>query len=407
MTGILNQKKLNILTIGTGMYVCGRGTDTYGTILPAIYEWKKSGMAGDVYVAGTGSESVQAVREKAAELDKLYGFHLDISYYPQNERRNPEAYRKAVNAIPKPACAIVVVPDDLHREIAGYAVEKGLHTLVVKPLAPTVKETLELVELQKKHNVYCAVEFHKRYDRSNLKLRDTIADGKIGEPLYFIVEYSQRKSIPTEKFKKWVETTNIFQYLGIHYVDIIYWATGAAPLRAMAVGQKKFLVSHGINAYDSIQAVIEWKPASGNIFTSSFFTNWIDPENTSAMSDQKIKVIGTKGRYEADQKNRGIRIVTDANSIEEPNPDFCSMYGASAGDISFKGYGIESVLQFLSDVCGIESGELKISELEGKRPTFKDSIIPAIVIEAVNKSLAKNGAWMKIKYKNKKFAGFE
>src|SRR3972149_5716305 len=107
--------------------------------------------------------------------------------------------------------------------------------------------------------------------------------------------------------------SNIFQYLGIHYVDIIYWATGAVPLRVMATGQKNYLLSKGIDTYDSIQAVIEWKTASGIIFNSSFFTNWIDPENTSAMSDQRIKVIGTKGRYEADQKNRGIRIVTDEN----------------------------------------------------------------------------------------------
>ena len=397
MSDILDKKKLNILIIGTGMYVCGRGADGYGTILPAIYEWKKSGLAGDVYIAGTRPDSIRAVREKAAALDKLYGFTVNINYYPKNETNDPEAYKKAINDIPKPACAIVVVPDDLHRTVAGYAVENGLHTLVVKPLAPTIKDTLELIELQERHNVYCAVEFHKRFDRSNLKLKDTISSSKIGEPLYFIVEYSQRKSIPTEKFKKWVETTNIFQYLGIHYADIIYWATGAVPLRAMAVGQKNFLVSHGIDVYDSIQAVIEWKTPSGNIFTSSFFTNWVDPENTSAMSDQRIKVIGTKGRYEADQKKRGICLVTDDGGIEEPNPDFCSMYGIAAGDVSFRGYGIESVLQFLMDVCAIESGVLNIVGLEGRRPTFKDSVIPVAIIEAVNKSLDWNGKWINIK----------
>ncbi len=398
MSDTLDKKKLNILIIGTGMYVCGRGTDGYGTILPAVYEWKRSGLAGDIYVAGTRPDGIRAVGEKAAALDKLYGFAIDINYYPKNEINDPEAYKKAINDIPKPACAIVVVPDDLHRTVAGHAIENGLHTLVVKPLAPTIKETLELVELQERHNVYCAVEFHKRFDRSNLKLKDTVSSGRIGEPLYFIVEYSQRKSIPTEKFKRWVETTNIFQYLGIHYADIIYWATGAVPLRVMAVGQKNFLVSRGIDAYDSIQAVIEWKTASGNIFTSSFFTNWIDPENTSAMSDQRIKVVGTKGRYEADQKKRGICVVTDADGIEEPNPDFCSMYGTAAGDISFRGYGIESVLQFLADVRDVGSGTLKIAGLEDRRPTFKDSIVPAAIIEAVNKSLAGNSGWIKIEF---------
>lgn len=394
---IIAKEYLNILVIGTGMYVCGRGTSGYGTILPAIYEWKRSGLAGDLYIAGTQPEGIRIIREKAEELNKLYGFSVNINYYPKNGMHDPGAYKKAINDIPRPACAVVVVPDHLHRAVAGYAVENSMHTLIVKPLAPTLKETLELVEIQGRHNVYCAVEFHKRLDRSNIKLKDTLTSGKIGEPLYFIVEYSQRKSIPTERFAAWVKKTNIFQYLGIHYVDIVYWATGAVPLRVMATGQKNFLVSRGIDAHDSIQAVIEWKTASGSIFTSSFFTNWIDPENTSAMSDQKIKVIGTRGRYEADQKKRGICLVTDEGGIEEPNPDFCSMRGTVAGDVSFHGYGIESVHQFFDDVCSIESGALNIAGLEGRRPTFKDSIVTTAIIEAVNKSLAENSRWIEIR----------
>jgi len=398
MSDAIDKKKLNILIIGTGMYVCGRGTDGYGTILPAIYEWKKSGFGGDIYIAGTRMAGIRAVREKAAALDKLYGFTVNINYYPNNEMNDLEAYKKAINDIPKPACAIVVVPDDLHRTVAGYAIENGLHTLVVKPLAPTIKEVFELIELQERHNVYCAVEFHKRYDRSNLKLRDTIASGRIGDPLYFIVEYSQRKSIPTERFKKWVETINIFQYLGIHYVDIIYFATRAVPKRVMATGQKNYLLSKGIDTYDSIQAFIEWETPSGIRFNSSFFTNWIDPENTSAMSDQKIKVIGTKGRYESDQKRRGITIITDEAGIEEPNPDFCSTYLTNSGNVTYQGYGIESIHTFLQDVMDLNQNYVTIEQLESMRPTFRESLPSTAVVEAVNKSLDHQGAWVKVTY---------
>lgn len=398
---------MNILVIGTGMYVCGKGTEGFGTILPALYEWKRFSDTGDIYIAGTRFQSITIVNEKIEKLNKLFGFTIHPQYFPDNDTdSDPEAYKTAIKKIPKPACAIVVTPDELHRKIAGFAMENGLHTLVVKPLAPTVKEVLQLIEIQKKSNVYCAVEFHKRYDRSNLKLRDTIASGRIGDPLYFIVEYSQRKSIPSERFETWVETTNIFQYLGIHYVDIIYFATEARPKRIMAVGQKNWLYSRGINTYDSIQAVIEWIAPSGKEFTSSFFTNWIDPEVTSAMSDQKIKVIGTMGRIEADQKKRGISIV-DEYHIEEPNPDFCSMFGVKNGEISFRGYGIDSIKQFLSDVLQVIHNDANISDFEGKRPTFKESIIPTIIIEAVNKSLEENGKWVTPMFHKNNFAGFE
>ena len=400
-------KLLNILVIGTGIYVCGRGTDGYGTILPAIYEWARCGRLGDVYIAGAHPEGIMAVREKIKELNKLFGFDIAPKYFPESDGYDPEAYEVAIRKVPRPACTIVVVPDNLHRKIAGDTVVNNMHTLVVKPLAPTVNEVVELIELQDAHGVYCAVEFHKRFDRSNLKLKDTVISGKIGDPLFFVVEYSQQKSIPEEKFKSWVEGTNIFQYLGIHYVDIIYFATRAIPNRVMAVGQKNYLSSRGIDNYDSIQVVVEWEMPSGASFSSVFITNWIDSESSSAMSDQKIKVIGTKGRYEADQKKRGICLTTDENGIEEPNPDFCSMYGSQNGDMSFQGYGIDSITRFFNDVTMIENEQLKVKHLDSQRPTFKESIVPTVIIEAVNMSIAENGRWVSTVFEDSRFSKFE
>jgi hypothetical protein len=175
----------------------------------------------------------------------------------------------------------------------------------------------------------------------------------------------------------------------------------------MAIGQKNYLSSRGIDNYDSIQVVVEWKMPSGIVFTSVFFTNWVDPENTSAMSNQKIKVIGTKGRYEADQKRRGICLTTDENGIEEPNPDFCSMYGSQNGDISFQGYGLDSINQFLKDVTLIELGQLKVKDLDCQRPTFKESIVPTVILEAANKSLAEDWRWINVRFKDNKFLGFK
>ncbi len=403
----MNTNPLNILVIGTGMYVCGRGTDGYGTILPAIYEWARCGGLGDIYIAGTHIEGINTVKGKVEKLNRLFGLEIAPKYFPESDTCDSEAYKVAMREIPKPACAIVVVPDHLHRNIAGDTVGNNIHCLVVKPLAPTIKEVVELIELQERCGVYCAVEFHKRFDRSNLKLRDTVVSGKIGDPLYFIVEYSQRKSIPEARFKGWVEDTNIFQYLGIHYVDIIYFVTGAIPRRVMSIGQENYLSSKGIDNYDSIQVVVEWEMPSGALFSSVILTNWIDPESSSAMSNQRIKVIGTKGRYEADQKRRGICVTSDEEGIEEPNPDFCSMYGSRNGDISFHGYGIDSVTRFLKDVTQIERGQLKVEELDNRRPTFKESIVPTVIIEAANMSIVENSRWVRTVFKDSRFSRFE
>jgi D-galacturonate reductase len=388
-------RPLNILIIGAGMYTCGRGTDGYGTIMPAICEWNKTSAVGEVYVAGRSLSGVRAAKNKIEELQRILESDIPVTYFPEGGD-DPKCYLKALRGIAGPACAIVAIPDNLHKEAAGAAIEEGLHVLVVKPLVPTIKEALELIKLQDRRQVYCAVEFHKRFDYANLKLKEAIEAGLIGDPLYFIAEFSQRKSIPTKIFKKWVKSTNIFQYLGIHYVDIVYFATGATPVRVMAVGQKNWLSSKGIDTYDSVESVIEWEMPSGKRFSSHILTNWIDPETTSAMSDQKIKVIGTKGRFESDQKNRGIKIVTDSRGVEEPNPYFCSRYDLQ-GKVAYRGYGIESICRFLDDAVRIEEGTVKIADLEKTRPTFKRSIVPTAVLEGINRSLDRGGNWVNIR----------
>ena len=123
----------------------------------------------------------------------------------------------------------MVVPDHLHYQVAKDCLEAGLHTLVVKPLTPSVSEGRKLTNLAKARGLYGAVEFHKRWDRANLMLRDKIQNQVLGVPLYCWIEYSQRKSIPTVSFRKWTEKTNILQYLGTHYIDLVHFVTSALP----------------------------------------------------------------------------------------------------------------------------------------------------------------------------------
>lgn len=389
-------RQLKVLVVGAGMYVCGKGTDGFGTILPALYEASKSIGQIETKIAATSLASVKELELKIAGLNKKFGFSIEVGCFPQADD-DAMSYRTILAQGWKPDCAIVSVPDHLHFEVTTYLMERGIHCLVVKPLVSTTEEAKKLILLAGSKNLYGAVEFHKRFDRANIKLRDSISQGLIGDPLYFVVEYSQRKSIPMKKFAGWVEQTNIFQYLGIHYVDIIYFATRATPKRAMAIGQKNYLQANGINAYDSIQCIIEWEIPSRCSFSSTILTNWIDSEQSTAMSDQKIKVIGTKGRYEADHKDRGITITNDENGVEDVNPDFCSFYGTGDKDnISIQGYGVDSVHQFLKDIESILKGDLRPDALEGKRPTFKESLVPTMILEAANLSLSKNGCWIDI-----------
>lgn len=387
-------KKIDLVVIGAGLYVCGKGTEGYGTILPAIFEWKRLNTnAGDIHCASTSAESSKKLLQKAKELEIKTGVELEIKSYPESGSKNHTAYQQVLNNCNKPACAIIAVPDHLHYQIAKDCLEAGIHTLVVKPLTPTYAEGLDLVNLAHKNDLYGAVEFHKRWDKSNIILRDKFKSGDLGTPLNCWVEYSQRRSVPLSFFKDWASQTSILQYLGVHYIDVIRFVTAAFPKRVMAIGQKSEIIQHGIDTYDAIQCIIEWEMPNGTSFTETILTSWIDPENSTAISDQKIKFVGSRGRYEADQKERGIRINTDDLGVQHINPDFCMPYGSNDGTIHWRGYGIDSITTFINDVIALEDGFKTLSDLQLERPSFKESLISTMVIEAAHFSLENDSNW--------------
>jgi len=212
------------------------------------------------------------------------------------------------------------------------------------------------------------------------------------------VEYSQRRVIPEKIFRSWVEQTNSFQYMAVHYVDILIFALRAIPRRAMAIGQHGHLKERSINTYDSVQALIEWDiPGSEVPFVSTFLTNWIDPNRTSALSYQSIKVFGTAGRFESDQRDRGLQMVTEADGVEVINPYFTQTYPSPQGSSNeYKGYGIDSIRAFLEDAGGLLDGERTPADLEALRPTFRQALGSTAVVEAVNQSLRSKSEWVPV-----------
>ena len=392
----MSETKLNIILIGNGMYSTGRGTDGFGTIMPAIVETKRMGInIGNVSIVGTDVDNSLTAKNKVNELLSKAGIKVGVSYFPK-EKNDTEEYLKVIKKIEKPACAIIAVPDHLHFKIAKDCLENNIHCLLVKPFTTSLSEAKQLTDIALKKILLDLVEFHKRWDRANISIRDSYNAGELGELLYVLVEYSQRKSIPTEIFKSWSSQTNVLNYLGVHYIDLISFITKAKPLKAMSTGQKYFLKEKGIDTYDSVQTSIEWKALSGNTFIQTLLVNWIDPVNSSSLSDQKIKLIGTRGRYESDQKDRGLTLVTDDDPFEVLNPYFSSSFENEEGFLEWTGYGIESVREFLLSVDSLIAEKNSLEKISKHKPTFQESTLSSSVLEAANLSLQKDSIWIDI-----------
>ena len=84
---------MNILIIGTGMYVTGRGTEEHGTILPAISSFQKErSCISKVVLAGTNVIRTQAAEVKSRELIELTGVPPS-EVLPSRQRLNKELLR--------------------------------------------------------------------------------------------------------------------------------------------------------------------------------------------------------------------------------------------------------------------------------------------------------------------------
>lgn len=374
-------EKLSVLVVGAGMYVCGKGTPGCGTILPTLIAQKKKNQIGEIFIVATSEESLRHLQEKAKQVAALFDTKVAIQGFT--------SYQKAASHVKGPACAIISVPDSLHFNISKDLLSAGFHLLVVKPLTATAGEAETLIRLAQKKSLYGAVEFHKRFDEANLLLKHHFQSGNLGELRQVLVAFSQRRNIQNI-FRKWIKNTNVFQYLGVHYADLIHFISGARPRKIAALG----MPSTGKD-FEAIEALIEWEiPNTQQTFSSSIATHWIDPNTTTAMSDQKITMIGTKGRFESDQKNRGVQLVTELGGVERINPYFSQIYRSATGEMEIEGYGPKSIRQFLKDVLDLIHGDISLELLQTTRPSFKSAYVSTVVIEGVNKSLEKGGTWI-------------
>lgn len=384
-----NLKKIKVLIVGAGMYVTGKGTNNYGTILPALCNAYVDGYVSEIFLSSTSVASANYAKKCVKNLSKTYFREVKFKSYPSKKNNVNEYFRVA--KLYKPDVAIISVPDHLHYEIAKNLIKLKIHCLIVKPLSDNVKHAKNLIKLTNKYKVLGLVEFHKRYDEANIIIRDRLKNNDVGDLLYCIIEYSQKKIIPEKIFKKWQQKTNVFQYLGVHYVDLLYYFTNFVPKFATAYFQSEYLKSKKINNSDSIQVIIEWEKPNKEKFISYHFSSWIDPNNSSSMSDQKISMIGSKGKIISDQKNRGLQIIDDRNGIQEINPYFSSLVSdKDYARSNFFGYGFTSVIEFLKNTRQVVCFGEDYKKFLLNNRSFKESLISTAIIEAANKSLKTN-----------------
>jgi len=80
------------------------------------------------------------------------------------DKNHTRAFMSMEELIQSVEAVSVVVPTDLHRDVAGLLIQAGKHVLIEKPIAATTSEAEELVALAKQHDVIVQVGHVERFN---------------------------------------------------------------------------------------------------------------------------------------------------------------------------------------------------------------------------------------------------
>jgi len=387
--------KLDVLVIGGGMI-------SQEVILPTVFQERRRGNVGRVLISSLTGDIIQQVREVLpGEPFEAYPEPNDVD----PKQPFPDLFREALADLGDKGIVIVATPDHLHTPMVLSALEAGYDVSCMKPLCLKVEEAHRIAEVAEKRARYVLTDYHKRHDRAVRAARYKYRRGELGEMLHGHAWIEEPKYMPLDKFGVWAEHSSPFEYIGVHYVDVYYFVTGLKPKRVVAFGQKKFLPSKGSDAFDAVQATVEWE--DGSVLWVQ--TSWVASDKGSAMTRQGMNLEGTLGEYWADHMDRNLHFVTEEHGFEHYNPNFFKAYDSweKEGLVDWVGYGYESIQQALDDVRLIlrETDGLTEEQAVARRRELLEgwkelralphqALIGVAVNEAVRLSIENGSAWV-------------
>jgi len=315
------------------------------------------GIFGEMHLRAFG----QMQREGRAELVGLADLKPDVRERRQKEYgvRTYTDYREMIDK-EKPDGISIATPDFLHRQIALEALERGCHVLVEKPMDVTVEGCLEMQKAAREGGLLLQVDFHKRYDPYHHEAFKAIRAGKIGRVQYAYAHMEDKIMVPRDWLASWAPKSSSLWFLGVHMIDLLRWLVGADGLRVWATCNRGKLDALGVKTLDSVQL----KVACADGINLSIDTSWILPDGFEGVVNQGFRVVGEDGIIEVDSQDRGSRTATVDEGQATQNLGFFREDIDKQGNPVWRGYGMESIMDFGDNLNAIGQGA-PIAELRG------------------------------------------
>ncbi len=197
----------------------------------------------------------------------------------------------------QPQAVAVCTYPDTHYTFVRESIEAGADVFVEKPIAETVAEARELVQLAKKRDRKIVVGYILRHHPAWKKFTELAQS--LGKPLVMRMNLNQQSSgHEWQTHKNLLKTMSPIVDCGVHYVDIMCQMTRSKPVRVQAIGAR---LSEEIDSemynYGQLQVIFEdgsvgwyeaaWGPMISE--TAFFVKDVIGPKGCVSIMDPAAK----------------------------------------------------------------------------------------------------------------------
>ena len=270
----------------------------------------------------------------------------------------------------------IATPVHSHYKIGKAVLEADKHVLIEKPLASSVDEGLELVELAKSNGLQIMVDHTFCYNSAVLKIKEIIDAGTLGEVFYF-----DSVRINLGLFQNDI---NVVWDLAPHDLSILDFIIGKTPNHLSATG-----VCHAGNDIENIAYL---SLGYSNSFMAHFHLNWLSPvkiRRTIICGSEKMLVWDDLEPAEKIKiYDKGIEVENDGRKQKER-----LMVSYRSGDM------------YAPHVDGTEALSLMVKEfaecITQKRPAHTDGeagLRVLRVLEAADHSIKNGGMTVQVRH---------
>ena len=181
--------------------------------------------------------------------------------YPTNNVKRYDDYKKMIDENPDINLIAIATDSGVHADIAKYCIMKSINVIIEKPMAMSINDCEEIMELSKKYDVKVSVCHQNRFNVAIQEMRKALESGRFGKISHgsINVRWNRNKDYYDQASwrGKWASDGGCLFNQCIHGIDLLRWMMGDEVEEVYGVTKRQF--HHYIECEDVGMAVIKFK----------------------------------------------------------------------------------------------------------------------------------------------------